>query len=88
MWHSATMTEIEIATGIGTTIVTEIAATTITGSIETTMGTEMTAESTATEMTADMWIGTGDMTGVTTAIAVGTDVAGSIGTGTSGFTKN
>jgi hypothetical protein len=84
------MTEIEIATEIetGIGIATEIAATTTTGSIATTMGTEMTAEFIATEMTADMLTGTGDMTGVTTEIAVGTDVAGSIGTDTDGVTKN
>jgi hypothetical protein len=52
------------------------------------MGTEMTAEFIATEMTADMLTGTGGMTGVTTEIAVGTDVAGSIGTDTDGVTKN
>ena len=50
--------------------------------------TEMTDESIAIEMTADTLTGIGDMTGVTTAIAVGMDVAGSIGTGTDGFTKN
>ena len=84
------MTEIEIATEIetGIGIATEIADTTTTGSIATTMGTAMTGESIATEMTADMLTGTGDMTGVTTEIAVGTDVAGSIGTGTDGFIKN
>jgi hypothetical protein len=84
------MTEIEIATeietGIGMEI--EIAGTTTTGYIAITTGTEMTDESIAIEMTADMLTGTGGMTGVTTAIAVGMDVAGSIGTGTDGFTKN
>ena len=84
------MTEIEIATeietGIGMEI--EIAGTTTTGYIAITTGTEMTDESIAIEMTADMLTGTGDMTGVTTEIAVGTDVAGSIGTGTDGFIKN
>jgi hypothetical protein len=84
------MTEIEIATeietGIGTA--TGIADTTTTGSIAITTGTEMTDEFIATEMTADMLTGTGGMTGVTTEIAVGTDVAGSIGTDTDGVTKN
>jgi hypothetical protein len=84
------MTEIGIATGAetGTTIATEIAATTTIGSIAIGMGTGMTAESIATEMTADTWTGTGDMIAVITATAVGTEIAGCTGTDTDGFTKN
>ncbi len=59
----------------------EIAATTITGSIATT-----------TEMTDATWTGTGETTGdmiaaMTATTGAGMGIAGSIGMGTGGFTK-
>jgi len=73
------MTEIAIETeiGTGTTIATEIAATTTTESIATTMETEMTAES----MVADMIAAT------TATIGAGMGIAGCTGMGTVGFTN-
>jgi hypothetical protein len=76
------MTEIATAIGIeietGTTITTEIAATTTTGSIGIT-----------TEMTDATWTGMGDMIAVITdtTTGAGTGVAGSTGTAATGFTK-
>ena len=63
----------------GTTIATEIAATTTTGFIGIT-----------TEMTDATWIATGAMTAVTTATTTGagTGIAGSTGMAATGFTKN
>jgi len=90
MWHSAIGTgiEIEIANEIGTTIATEIAATTTTGSIGITMGTGMTAESIATAMTADITAAMTTIAVLTATIGAGTEDAGSTGMAATGFTKN
>jgi hypothetical protein len=85
MWHSATTTGTEIAIATETadeTGMTDIAATTTTGSIATT-----------TEMTGDTWTGIGETMGamiavMTATIGAGTGIAGSTGTGMDGVTKN
>jgi hypothetical protein len=93
MLLSATGITIEIATGIGIMIATEIAGTTITTEfIGIGMETAMTAGSIATA-TEDITAGTGETTGAMTAVmgattGVGTDVAGFTGTAATGFTKN